>query len=87
VSGIKIDTRVSHDFLRFARVKGLDLAPTDLTEVVEELIDFLSPLARCRRNDDNRSRFCVAPHRPHSTSGASALSWDQFVLPEPTNWR
>jgi signal transduction histidine kinase len=37
---------VSNDFLRFARVKDLDLVPTDLTEVIEELIDFFGPLAR-----------------------------------------
>src|SRR5204863_10156252 len=29
---------VSNDFLRFARVKDLDLAPANLAEVVEELI-------------------------------------------------
>jgi signal transduction histidine kinase len=37
---------VSNDFLRFARVKDLDLAPTDLGEVIEELTDFFGPLAR-----------------------------------------
>src|SRR5690349_14572705 len=31
---------VSNDFLRFARVQDLDLAPADLAEVVEEMIDF-----------------------------------------------
>src|SRR3712207_7671590 len=29
---------VSNDFLRFARVKDLQLAPTDLAEVVDELV-------------------------------------------------
>src|SRR5208283_137985 len=31
---------VSNDFLRFARIEALELAPTDLVEVIEELIDF-----------------------------------------------
>src|SRR5438270_3291929 len=34
---------VSNDFLRFARLKDLDLAPTDLGRVVEEMIDFFTP--------------------------------------------
>src|SRR5258707_2364391 len=37
---------VSNDFLRFARVQPLDLSPADLSEVVEEIIDFFSPTAR-----------------------------------------
>jgi signal transduction histidine kinase len=37
---------VSNDFLRFARIKDLQLAPTDLAEVVEELVDFFGPMAR-----------------------------------------
>jgi signal transduction histidine kinase len=37
---------VSNDFLRFARVKDLDLRPADLAGVVEELIDFFLPSAR-----------------------------------------
>ncbi len=37
---------VSNDFLRFARVKDLDLTPTDLAAVIEELIDFFTPMAR-----------------------------------------
>ncbi len=37
---------VSNDFLRFARVRDLDLRPTDLAEVVEDLIDFFTPTAR-----------------------------------------
>jgi signal transduction histidine kinase len=36
----------ANDFLRFARVKELDLQPTDLREVVEELVDFFGPMAR-----------------------------------------
>src|SRR3989442_2029320 len=34
---------VSNDFLRFARVKDLEFAPTDLVAVVEEMIDFFTP--------------------------------------------
>ena len=37
---------VSNDFLRFARVKDLELEPTNLAEVVEEMIDFFGPTAR-----------------------------------------
>src|SRR4051794_34186405 len=37
---------VSNDFLRFARVKDLDLMPTSLAEVIEEMLDFFSPTAR-----------------------------------------
>jgi signal transduction histidine kinase len=37
---------VSNDFLRFARVKDLNLEPTKLAEVVQELIDFFAPTAR-----------------------------------------
>jgi signal transduction histidine kinase len=37
---------VSNDFLRFARLKDLNRAPTDLAEVVEEMIDFFGPTAR-----------------------------------------
>src|SRR5437868_9174213 len=37
---------LSNDFLRFARVKDLDLVPTDLSQVVEDMIDFFGPTAR-----------------------------------------
>lgn len=37
---------VSNDFLRFARVKDLQLESTDLGGPVEEMIDFFSPTAR-----------------------------------------
>lgn len=37
---------LSNDFLRFARIKDLDLHPADLSEVVEELTDFFAPSAR-----------------------------------------
>jgi signal transduction histidine kinase len=37
---------VSNDFLRFARVRDLELAPTSLRRVIEELIDFFGPAAR-----------------------------------------
>ncbi len=37
---------VSNDFLRFARIANLDLAPTDLGKVVEEMVDFFGPTAR-----------------------------------------
>jgi signal transduction histidine kinase len=37
---------VSNDFLRFARLRDLDLRPTCLRTVIEEMIDFVSPTAR-----------------------------------------
>jgi signal transduction histidine kinase len=37
---------ISNDFLRFARVKDLNLEPADLGEVIEELVDFFGPMAR-----------------------------------------
>src|SRR5947209_10453650 len=37
---------VSNDFLRFARVKDLELKPADLAGVVGELLDFFGPAAR-----------------------------------------
>lgn len=37
---------VANDFLRFARIKELDLEPADLAQVVEEMIDFFGPTAR-----------------------------------------
>src|SRR5205823_4345727 len=37
---------VSNDFLRFARVQDLDLVPTSLAEVIEEMVDFFGPTAR-----------------------------------------
>jgi D-amino acid aminotransferase len=37
---------VSDDFLRYARVKDLDLVPTDLGVVIDEMVDFFDPMAR-----------------------------------------
>jgi two-component system sensor histidine kinase HydH len=37
---------VSNEFLRFARVKDLQMVPTNLADVVEELVDFFGPMAR-----------------------------------------
>jgi signal transduction histidine kinase len=42
---------VSNDFLRFARVNDLALAPTDLAKVIEEMIDFFGPTARAASID------------------------------------
>ncbi len=42
---------VSNDFLRFARVKDLELTPADLGEVVEEMVDFFGPTARAANID------------------------------------
>jgi signal transduction histidine kinase len=38
--------QVSNDFLRFARVKDLELQPVALREVIEEMADFFGPTAR-----------------------------------------
>src|SRR5260370_21640574 len=37
---------VSNDFLRFARVRDLDLKPDSVAATIEELIDFFGPMAR-----------------------------------------
>jgi signal transduction histidine kinase len=37
---------VSNDFLRFARLRDLDLRPTCLRSVVEEMTDFFAPTAK-----------------------------------------
>lgn len=47
---------VSNDFLRFARVKDLDLQPMDLATVVEELVIFFGPMAMAD-NIDIKSYF------------------------------
>src|SRR5262245_41846634 len=44
-------TDISNDFLRFARINDLKLAPTDLGKVVEEMIDFFGPSARSANID------------------------------------
>jgi two-component system, NtrC family, sensor histidine kinase HydH len=42
---------VSNDFLRFARVKDLVTAPTDLAKVLEEMLDFFGPTVRAANID------------------------------------
>jgi len=37
---------LSNDFLRFARVKDLNLVPTSLADMVEDMLDFFGPMAR-----------------------------------------
>jgi signal transduction histidine kinase len=37
---------IANDFLRFARIKDLVLAPTDVGRVIEEMLDFFGPTAR-----------------------------------------
>ncbi|MGF1582281.1 MAG: nitrogen regulation protein NR(II) [Gemmataceae bacterium] len=37
---------VSNDFLRFARIKDLNLVSTDLNKIVEDMIDFYGPTAQ-----------------------------------------
>ena len=41
---------VSNDFLRFARIRDLNLQPTSLRSVVEEMVDFFGPMARARKS-------------------------------------
>ena len=36
---------MSNDFLRYARVKDLELTPTDLLVLIDEMIDFFAPVA------------------------------------------
>jgi signal transduction histidine kinase len=40
---------VSNDFLRFARVKELDLSPVKLETIVEEMVEFFGPMAKQAR--------------------------------------
>jgi signal transduction histidine kinase len=42
---------VANDFLRFARIKDLDLQPSDLGKIIEEMIDFFGPTARAANID------------------------------------
>jgi len=46
---------VSNGFLRFARITDLEREPCDLTDVVEELIDFFMPTAQQANIDIRRS--------------------------------
>jgi signal transduction histidine kinase len=48
---------VSNDFLRFARITDLDREPCDLTDLVEELIDFFMPTAQ-------QANIDIRPHLP-----------------------
>jgi two-component system, NtrC family, sensor histidine kinase HydH len=36
---------VANDFLRFARIKDLEMVATDLAKIVDEMVDFFSPTA------------------------------------------
>src|SRR5688572_6066318 len=42
---------LANDFLRFARIKELELKPTELSKVVEEMVDFFEPTARAANID------------------------------------
>jgi two-component system, NtrC family, sensor histidine kinase HydH len=42
---------VAHDFLRFARIKDLELVATDLGKIVEEMVDFFGPTSRSANID------------------------------------
>src|SRR5688572_27402298 len=42
---------ISNDFLRFARIKDLNLVPADLGKVIEEILDFFGPTARAAKID------------------------------------
>ena len=44
-------TDIANDFLRFARIRDLRLAPADLAKVIEEMIDFFTPTARTANID------------------------------------
>lgn len=42
---------VSNDFLRFARIQELNLEPTNLAKVIEEMVDFFTPTAQAAHID------------------------------------
>ncbi len=44
-------TDVANDFLRFARIKELPLAPAELGKVIEEMVDFFTPTAKAANID------------------------------------
>jgi two-component system, NtrC family, sensor histidine kinase HydH len=44
-------TDIANDFLRFARIRDLPLAPAELGKVIEEMIDFFTPTARAANID------------------------------------
>ena len=52
---------LSNDFLRFARVRDLEIIPTVLGDVVTRMIDFLAPTARQQNIDIN---WFPAPNLP-----------------------
>jgi signal transduction histidine kinase len=45
---------VANDFLRFARIQDLDLVATDLSKIIEEMVDFFEPTARAANIDIKR---------------------------------
>jgi signal transduction histidine kinase len=45
---------VANDFLRFARIQDLDLVATDLSKIIEEMVDFFDPTARAANIDIKR---------------------------------
>jgi two-component system sensor histidine kinase HydH len=61
---------ISNEFLRFARVKDLELTPANLGEVVEELTDFFGPMARAANIE---IKSYIPPDLP-----AVALNRDMF---------
>jgi two-component system sensor histidine kinase HydH len=42
---------IANDFLRFARIRDLNLVATDLGKIVEEMVDFFGPTARVANID------------------------------------
>jgi two-component system sensor histidine kinase HydH len=44
----------ANDFLRFARIKDLELVATDLSQIIEEMVDFFEPTARAANIDIKR---------------------------------
>src|SRR4051794_21500369 len=42
---------ISNDFLKFVRAKDLEREPTDLQDVIDEMIDFWGPMARSHNID------------------------------------
>ena len=44
-------TTIANDFLRFARIKEMPLAPAELAKVIEEMIDFFTPTAQAANID------------------------------------
>ena len=81
---------ISNDFLRFARMKDLNLVESDLAKVIEEMIDFFDPTARSANIDIKCYLPADLPHVPldrevifHSENGVLGAGPAFRLFPGP----